>query len=122
MRQFVALSLIIASVIHLLPLIGVISAARLSTMYGIPVAEPNLEILLRHRAVLFGLVGTFLLYGAFCVALQTAAFVVGIVSVVSFLALIWSVGNYNGQLRKVALVDIVALVFLIAGSVVHALA
>ena len=87
-------------------------------LYGMPFGEPNLEILMRHRAVLFGLLGAFLIAAAFMPALQTAAFIAGFASVVSFLWLAWSVGGYNPQISRVVVADVVALVCLVIGGVV----
>jgi hypothetical protein len=75
---------------------------------------------MRHRAVLFGVLGVFLLYAAFRPAFQLAAFVAGSVSVVSFLYLAWSVGGYNAQVGRVFIADIVALVCLIVGAAAYA--
>ncbi|MGH1350723.1 MAG: hypothetical protein ACRBBN_07940, partial [Methyloligellaceae bacterium] len=57
--------LFIVGVIHLLPVTGVLGAGRLSALYGIEVVDPNLLILMQHRAVLFGLLGLFLVGAAF---------------------------------------------------------
>jgi hypothetical protein len=57
MGRVLSVCLFVVGVIHLLPLAGVLGASRLSALYGIAVAEPNLERLLRHRAVLFGVLG-----------------------------------------------------------------
>ena len=51
-------------VFALLPLAGVLGAGRLSALYGIAFEEPNLVLLMRHRAVLFGLLGVFLAIAA----------------------------------------------------------
>jgi hypothetical protein len=112
--------LIVVAIIHLLPLSGALGAARLTALYGLPFDEPNLAILMRHRAVLFGLVGVFLLHAAFRPAFRVAAFVAGFVSVLSFLYLAWSVGSYNAQVGRVFTADIVALVCLIVGSAAYA--
>ncbi|QQS42112.1 MAG: phosphopantetheine adenylyltransferase [Acidobacteriota bacterium] len=121
MRYLVSVMLIVVAIIHLLPLSGVIGGERLSSLYGIRFDEPNLAILMRHRAVLFGLLGVFLLYAAFRPAVQLAAFVAGFVSVLSFLVLAWSVGGYNAQIGQVFFADLVALVCLIVGAVAYAL-
>ena len=113
--------LIIVGIIHLLPLSGVLSANQLSALYGLSFQEPNLEILMRHRAILFGLLGAFLIYAAFKTALQPLAFIAGFVSVLSFLALAWSVGGYNGAIRNVVIADIVAIVCLILAGVLYIL-
>ena len=70
MRFVVPAVLLLVAAIHALPLLGVLGAARISGLYGIAVDDPNLEILMRHRAVLFGLLAAFLAYAAFHRALH----------------------------------------------------
>lgn len=122
MRYLVSAMLVIVAIIHLLPLSGVISSERLASLYGIAFSEPNIAILMRHRAVLFGLLGLFLLFAAFTPRFQVAAFVVGSVSVVSFLWLAYSVGGYNAAIGRVVTADIVALVCLVIGAAAYAYA
>jgi hypothetical protein len=112
MRLVVSSMFVVVALIHLLPLSGVLGAARLGALYGIPFDDPNLLILARHRAVLFGLLGGFLLYAAFRPELQILGFVAGFVSVASFLWLAWASASYNDQLRRVVVADVVGLVCL----------
>lgn len=121
MKHLISAMLVVAGVIHLLPLSGVLGGERLSSLYGIPFGEPNLEILMRHRAVLFGLLGAFLIVAAFRPAYQKLAFVGGFISVVTFLGLAWSGGGYNEQVGRVVVADGVALVCLVIGGVVWSL-
>ena len=116
MRYLVSTMLIVVAIIHLLPLSGVLGGDRLSALYGLSIEDPNLAILMRHRAVLFGLLGAFLLYAVFRPRLQLGAFIAGFVSVVSFLALAWSTGAYNAQIARVVTADVVALACLVVGS------
>ena len=115
MRYLVSAMLVVVAIIHLLPLSGVLGTERLTALYGLSFDEPNLAILMRHRAVLFGLLGVFFLFAAFSPPFQTVAFIAGFVSVVSFLWLAWSVGGYSAQVARVVIADIVALVCLIIG-------
>ena len=115
MKHLISAMLVIVAIIHLLPLSGVLSSERLTALYGLNFNEPNLAILMRHRAVLFGILGVFLLFAAFHPSLQLAAFIMGFVSVTSFLWLAWSVGDYNAQVARVFGADIVALVCLVVG-------
>ncbi len=108
--------LVIVGVIHLLPVTGVAGGPRLLALYGIDVTDPSLEILLRHRAVLFGLLGAFLLFAVLRPSLQPLALVAAWVSVVSFLWLAHTSGDYNEHLSRVVAADVVALVCLAAGS------
>lgn len=119
MRHLVSAMLAVVGLIHLLPAVGVLGAARLEALYGIPVAEPNLVILMRHRAVLFALLGVFLLVAAVRPAWQPAALAAGFVSVGSFLWLAWSVGGTNAQLARVVTADVVALACLVVGVVAY---
>ena len=116
MQKLVAAMLIIVGIIHLLPLSGVLGAERLSSLYGLSFDEANIAILMRHRAVLFGLVGAFFIYAAFRPSLQPLAFVAGFVCVVSFLALAYSTGGYNAGVARVVAADWVALVCLVVGA------
>ena len=116
MRHTLTAALLVAALIHLLPLSGVLGAERLATLYGVPVADPNLMILMRHRAVLFGLLGVFLGVAAFIPELQATALVAGAISVVSFLWLAVSVGGYNAAIARVVVADLVALVSLVLGA------
>ncbi len=120
MRYVVAAMLVIVGVIHVLPLSGVLGAERLTALYGVSVGDPNLAILMRHRAVLFGLLGLFFVVAAFRRSMQPAAFIAGFVSVLSFLFLAGLVGSYNEQIGRVFVADIVALVCLLIGAAARA--
>ncbi len=115
MHYLVSATLIVVGVIHLLPLTGALGSSRLTALYGLSFDEPNLAILMRHRAVLFGLVGAFLVLAAFQPQLQLLAFIAGSVSVVSFLWLTWAIGGYNARIGRVFAADVVALACLIVG-------
>ena len=121
MKHFISAMLVIAGIIHLLPLSGVISAERLAALYGGSFADPNLAIVMRHRAVLFGLLGLYLVAAAFVPEMQPVAFVAGLVSVISFLLLAWATGGYNAQIARIVVADLVALGCLLAAIVAYAL-
>ena len=111
--------LVLVGLVHLFPLSGVLGVERLDSLYGLSFGEPNVEILMRHRAVLFGLLGVFLIFAAFRLTFRTVAFIAGLISVGSFLWLAWSVGGYNAQISRVFAVDVAALVCLIIGVAAH---
>ncbi len=113
MPELISILLIIAGIIHLLPLSGVLGAERLAVLYGQSFDDPNLLIMMRHRAVLFGLLGTLLLAAAFVTWLRPLALGAGLVSVISFILLAKLSPGYNEALRKVVIADWVALVGLL---------
>lgn len=116
MQKLASAMLIIVGIIHLLPLSGVLGTERLATLYGTSFEDANIAILMRHRAVLFGLLGLVLVYAAFRPSLQPLAFAGGFASVVSFLALAYSTGGYNAGIARVVTADWVALVCLVVGA------
>lgn len=107
-KKLITLLLLIVAIIHLLPLSGLLGREHLAALYGILVDNPNLDILLRHRAIMFGLMGAFFATAAFKPYWQPMAFIGASISVVSFLALALTVGDYNAALRQVVLADIIA--------------
>ena len=115
MRYVITIALLIAAVIHLLPVSGVLGSARLTALYGIDVSEPNLAILMRHRAMLFGLLGVFLVIAAFRPSLQDLALGAGLISVISFIWIAKSEGGYNAAIARVFAADVIALVALLIG-------
>ena len=112
-----AFLLFIVGVINFIPVIGIISAQKLSELYGIAVEDPNLEILLRHRALMFGLVGGYIIYSVFQPKLQKSAIVMGFISMLGFLFLAWQSGQFNELIRKLAYIDLVAIIFLLIATV-----
>jgi hypothetical protein len=119
MRYATAACLLLAALIHLLPVAGVLGAERLQALYGVALDDPNLVLLMRHRALLFGIVGALLAAAAFLPALRTTALLVGGASALSFLALAWSSSGLNPAVTRVVFADIVAVLALGAAAVLH---
>ncbi len=117
-RLITGLMLVVA-VIHLLPISGFFGVERLASLYEIEITDGNLEILMRHRAILFGILGGFLAYAAFTPVLQPIAFLAAFISVASFFFLSFSVGEFNDAIRKVVIADIVASVSLLGAIVFY---
>lgn len=112
MRHLISIVLVLVGIIHLLPLSGLLGAERLQALYGVSLQDPTLLVLLRHRAVLFGMLGIFMLAAAALPKLQLTAIITGFVSVGSFLCLALAGDGHTGQLARVVTVDWVALALL----------
>jgi hypothetical protein len=117
MNAIAAALFILVAIVNFAPVVGVLSTDRLEALYGVVIDEPNLAILMRHRAVLFSFVGALLMAAAFYPALRSAGLTVGLISMLSFVAIALMTGEYNPALRRVVLVDVVASVALIAGFI-----
>lgn len=114
--------LIVVGIIHLLPVSGVLGAERLTSLYGVSIVEPGMVLLMRHRAILFALLGLFLVLAAFRPTLQPIAFGAAFVSVVSFLLLAWPAGSHSAEILRVVVADAMALVCLVLGVAAYAYA
>lgn len=119
MNKLITILLLVVGIIHLMPLLGVLGGDRLNSLYGLSLDEPNLQILMRHRAVLFGLLGALLVAAAFLPSLRTLAIIAGLVSVVTFLLLAWSAPHYNEALHRVVVADWIALFCLLLAVPLH---
>ena len=109
MHYLVIATLLVTGVIHLLPLTGVLGGLHLRRLYGIGDMTPDLDLLLRHRAVLFGLLGAFLLYAAFKPSLQTVALIGALTSVGTFVILGWREG-LSSEINRVFWIDVALIV------------
>ena len=121
MQILVVAALLVAGVIHILPLAGIIGVDRLAALYGITVTDPNMEILLRHRALLFGILGGFLCAAAWMPAWRPLALTAGLVSAVGFMLIGFQVGGWNQALQRVLVADVIAVVCLVVAAILNRL-
>ena len=118
-RRLVAAALLATGLIHLIPSIGLLGATVLERLYGVEVTDPVTVLLLRHRAVLFGLLGLGLVVAAFRQHWQRVGLVAGLASTVSFIALALAAPSQTPQITRVVLFDAVAVVLLLAALVLR---
>ncbi|MCA3254088.1 MAG: phosphopantetheine adenylyltransferase [Alphaproteobacteria bacterium] len=119
MSHLIAVLFVAVAIVNLLPVTGVLSAARLEAGYGIPVGDPDLAILLRHRALLFAVVGVLLAGAAAVPGWRGVATAAGLFSMLSFTLLVWTTPGANAQLAAIARIDVVASVALIVAYGLH---
>jgi hypothetical protein len=113
MRALSAALIVLAGLINLAPVLGAFSVERMQSLYGVALQDANLGILMRHRAVLFGIVGAIMLASAFHPPLRPVAYAAGFLSMLSFLAIAWLVGGYNAEIQRVCMIDGVGLAALL---------
>lgn len=114
-----SVSIFLVGLINLLPVIGVLGGERLASAYGITIDGPDLEILLRHRALLFGIIGGFVLTSLWLPDLRMAALALAGISMAGFLCVHWIVGDAGRELGRIAVIDLVGMVFLSIALVSH---
>lgn len=118
-NKIISTLLLIVGVINFLPLIGIISTEQLGKLYSISVNDDNLAILMRHRALLFGLIGGFIIFAAFKPHFQIVAFVMGFTSMLGFILIASQASTYNNALKKVITIDWVALGLLTVALILY---
>ena len=119
MNYLIASLFVIPGLINFAPIIGALSNEHLSKLYLVTDLSPDIALLLRNRAFLFGIVGAFIIYSAFQTNLRPYATVAGLISMVSFVVLVFALKTSNPSLIKVAWIDIIAIIILIAGYLLH---
>jgi hypothetical protein len=105
----VAGCLLVVAVVHLLPVVGVAGSRQLDDLYGIGSVSGDVEILLRHRAVLLGLVGLVLLTAVWARSLRLTATAVGVASTASFIVIAMLDGTSTPEIRRVVVIDVAAV-------------
>jgi hypothetical protein len=103
------IGLAIAGIINLLPVSGALGLSWLKALYGFDIASADLEILLRHRALLFGIVGLLLLISIVKPAFRGVAVLIGLASMSSFIVVALVVGGYGPAINKIILADILGI-------------
>ena len=94
--------------------------SKISKSYGIEILNVNYELLLRHRAAMFGLIGGLLVYAAISRKLYKVSIFVGLFSMLSFIILYFIIGReINAELRKIMLIDIAAVAILLVGFILY---
>ena len=119
MHSITPILLFIVGLIHLLPLSGLLGADHLARLYGIMLDDPNLVILMRHRALSIALLGMLLLAAARERRLRVLACCAGLASTLSFMALGWNTPAVNPLIARVVVADALASVCLLVALALH---
>lgn len=100
--------LLLVAIIHLAPIVGFFGTSALAKLYGIDIDSPNLEVLMRHRSALFGILGALFAYAAFHPPTRPVAYAAAAASLTSFFYLAATVPNTTPAIRKLVLADLIA--------------
>jgi hypothetical protein len=95
MRHVATTLFVLVGLVNLLPAVGILGAARLESLYGLPLAGDDLLLLMRHRAALLGVLGGLIIVAAFRHQLRAAATIAGLISMLSFIALALPINTHG---------------------------
>lgn len=119
MHRIAPILLFTVGLLHLMPLSGLLGPDHLARLYGITLDDPNLIILMRHRALSIALLGVLLLVAARERRLRAPACCAGLASTLSFMALGWNTPAHNPLIARIVVVDAVASACLLVALVLH---
>jgi len=116
MELIFRITLFIAGLINLLPALLAFLPDKISNSYGIDIPNSNYELLLRHRAILFGIIGGLMIFSAIVKKHYEISTIAGLISMLSFILLYFLIDKgINSELKKVMMIDIVATAILCMG-------
>ena len=122
MELIYRIALFMAGLINLLPALLAFLPDKISKSYGIEIPDANYELLLRQRAILFGIIGGLMIYAALVKEYYEISTIAGFVSMTSFIILYVLIGkDIKSELKKVMMIDVVATIILCIGFVLFLL-
>ena len=106
LNTLIAAVFLLVGFVNALPVIGVLGADTLTRLYQAPIANDVLA-LMRHRATMLGLLGSFAMVAAFKIEWQLIAGILILLSMLAFIALVALDPHANAAIRKIMWIDIV---------------
>lgn len=117
--KIASIILFLVGIINILPIIVFFDASKTAKLYGVPIEGESLTILMRHRGVLLGIVGLALIAAAFKPEFRILAITLALISKLAFIFLTFTASNHTAEIRQVALIDVGAIVLLLAVLGIH---
>ena len=112
MKKLLVICLVIVGIFNFLPLFGIISADRIESAYGIELISSDAVVLMRHRALVLGMLGALVIYSAFVPRLQSLALTMISISMLGFVFLAHASYPINNAIQNILLVDYIGLFFI----------
>lgn len=117
MKWITLFSLSVAAIVHTLPVLGAFGAPWLQKLYGLEFAEPNVLLLMRHRAVLFGILACVMVYAMWVPTFRWFALGMALVSTLSFVLMASPSSSHTPEIAKVVRIDWAVIVLLVVACV-----
>lgn len=109
-QAFILLALLMVGLGNFVPVIGVVSGARLQPLYGLAITDPVLLMLMRHRALLFGILGGYVLASIVWPSWRMPALWLALFSMVGFVVLAGMDGLASAAIRRLVWIDLLLIV------------
>lgn len=120
MKRWIVSGLLIAvGLLNVAPAFVFFAPQRSEALYGIALTDANMAVVMRHRAIMLGLLGAAMIYAAFRRDVVVPVVVAALVGKAAFLLLVYSIAGTGAELKSVAMFDLVAVACLGAVLGVH---
>lgn len=106
----IILAIAIVGIINALPVVGLFKPAQMSILYGLSIDSPELGLLLQHRALLFGIIGGFVLASLALPQFRFVALLLASISMLGFLALATIIGGYGDAIHRIIVADVIGII------------
>ena len=110
--------LLLVGLIHILPIAGVMGQQQLQSLYGLNQISQTTELLLRHRAILFFMLGVSLITIAFYPSWHLAGLLVALLATSSFIFLSYGVDGLSPEVKRVVLIDKLCVALVVIALVI----
>ncbi len=121
MKVFFTLCLVLVGLVNLAPVVGVFSAQQMAEAYGVTINGSEMVVLMKHRALLFGLLGGFTLFAVFVRSLQLPALVMCGLSMSGFVWLMHFDSVTSHAMQRILWFDYAGLVFWLLAALAYTL-
>ncbi|GAB5412639.1 MAG: hypothetical protein Cons2KO_02420 [Congregibacter sp.] len=108
----------VVGIINVLPVVGLFYPSNMTGAYGIEINTSELELLLRHRAMLFGIIGGFALISLALPQFRVSALLLAGISMLGFVLLVWGSPGISPQISRIAMIDLIGLPIVALGLAV----
>jgi hypothetical protein len=110
MDLVIRILLALIGLINFLPSLALFSKSKLENAYGIKIENKTIELLLTHRAFLFGILGGFTLYSSMLGIYYSLSLTLCMLSMCSFLLFAkLNPESNNPQIKKIMILDWVGI-------------
>lgn len=99
------IALIMVGLLHTIPAISGLSTAKLAALYQIDSNDHVVLTLLRHRAVLFGLLSAACYYSAWTKTAAIEVSLIALIAMLSFVLIAFTTPHHSHAIKKVAIAD-----------------
>lgn len=104
--------LFLVGLIHLIPSRILLQSDFIEKLYGIEVHDPNIKLIVLHRAFFFLFIGVFTILASFLPKFYDFAFCISFVSMSSFIVLYFLISHENPKFDPIFKIDLFLVIIL----------